>query len=70
MKILITQFWVFEDFLKISYYTVKAIGTINLILFSTYAFAYDASIENSLQSDRILFSYQAIATKTNHCFLS
>ena len=33
-----------------------------LILFSTYAFAYDGSIENSLQSDKILFLDQAIAT--------
>ena len=31
-------------------------------MFSTYAFAYDGSIENSLQYDKILFSYQAIAT--------
>ena len=35
-------------------YTVKA-GMKNLILFSTYAFSYDGSIENSLQSDKILF---------------
>ena len=45
------------------YYTVKAIGWYeNLILFSTYAFAYNDSIEISRQSDRILFSYHAIAT--------
>ena len=37
-------------------------GTRNLILFSTYAFSYDGSTENSLQSDKILFSYQFIAT--------
>ena len=37
-------------------------GTRNLILFSTYAFAYDCRIENSRLSDKILFSYQAIAT--------
>ena len=37
-------------------------GPKNLILFSTYAFSYDCSIENSLQSDKILFSDQAIAT--------
>ena len=36
--------------------------TKNLILFPTYAFAYDGSIERSLQSDKILFSDQAIAT--------
>ena len=37
-------------------------GPQNLILFSIYAFSYDGSIENSLQSDKILFSDQAIAT--------
>ena len=37
-------------------------GPKNLILFSTYAFSYDGSIENSFQSDKILFSDQAIAT--------
>ena len=44
--------------------TEKAIGWYkkNLILFSAFAFSYDSSIENSLQSDNIPFSYQAIAT--------
>ena len=34
-------------------------GPKNSILFPTYAFSYDGSIENSLQSDKILFSYKA-----------
>ena len=36
-------------------------GPKNLIFFSIYAFSYDGSIENSLQSDKILFSDQARA---------
>ena len=37
-------------------------GTKNFILFSTYVFAYDNSIKNSIQSDRILFSYHGFVT--------
>ena len=46
------------------YLTVRdgSFDTKILILFTTYAFAYDNSIENSLQCDRILFSYHAFST--------